>query len=113
MGYQDRDWYRALHKAKDSKSSPVKDATYNPRGFRRSSGSKDASMPPEPHEWPLWAVVLIWLAIGLCVVFFADRYNTDKKAMKALERQLMDLKDCDYVKSGPCMKIAPRRSGSV
>ncbi|MDX9842184.1 MAG: hypothetical protein RBT42_00345 [Aquabacterium sp.] len=101
MGYQDRDWYKDDRKAKDADA--VKRASYAPRTFRR-----DRSSPPEPHQWPTWAVVLIWLSIFAFAGFIADRFITDRKAMQALERRLMDLKDCDFVASGPCMKIAPQ-----
>jgi hypothetical protein len=101
MGYQDRDWYRDEQKAKDADA--VKRASNRPRTV-----SQDRSSPPEPHQWPIWAVVLIWLSIFAFAAFVADRFISDRKAMQTLERRLMDLKDCDFVASGPCMKIAPK-----
>lgn len=102
MGIHDRDWYRADQKAK-GRAQPHKDVTYNPRMFRRK-GARD---PAEPSSLPTWAIVLFWLAVFAAATFSADRYMTGQRSMAALERQLMSLKDCDFVASGPCMKIVP------
>lgn len=108
MGIHDRDWYRDQHKAKADRPDPGKQASYNPRLFRSDRASVERPSPPEPHHWPTWAVVLIWMFIAVFAAVIADRLNTNRKAMADLERQLMNLKDCDYVASGPCMKFAPQ-----
>lgn len=122
MGIHDRDWYRDEHKQKAKRESPGpspdkssahKQAAYDPRMFRgdRSPSQRPSvkpSSPPEPHQWPTWAVVLIWMFIAVFAAVIADRFNSNRKAMVDLERQLMNLKDCDYVASGPCMKLRPQ-----
>lgn len=112
MGIHDRDWYRERPSESDKpkKAGPfsfgrgrvdAQDVRYRPSGQRARSG------PPEPHEWPTWAIVIVWISVFAFAAFCADLYIKARRARANVQPQQIQLPDCAAVTNGPCIKRGP------